>query len=162
MAIRATCSGFPYLILLFASLYVVLSSLPVRHLIMLNSSSTHHTMLRLGRCCIDKLRLSQPSLPHPRCRESSVEKVCWPRDSVKCASKSFHTSRQCREEVEDKSFRSQMFNSTRQRLERERREQERFARYSAPTAAGWFAPLIASKNHRHYSPQIDGLINLRH
>lgn len=60
----------------------------------------------------------------------------------------FAVSARCQaNEKQPQSFKSQLYESTQQRLKRERAEQERFAQYQTQSPAGRYAALVFGMSH---------------
>jgi D-lactate dehydrogenase (cytochrome) len=59
----------------------------------------------------------------------------------------FGASARCLANEKQASFKSQLYESTQQRLKRERAEQERFAQYQPQSAGGRYAALMFGVSH---------------
>lgn len=64
----------------------------------------------------------------------------------------FGASARCLANEKQASFKSQLYESTQQRLKRERAEQERFAQYQPQSAGGRYAALVFGVSHDQFLP----------
>lgn len=96
-------------------------------------------------CASSSLSMVRP--PTPALREA-IRNIRSRPVSALSQQRLFGASARCLANEKQASFKSQLYESTQQRLKRERAEQERFAQYQPQSAGGRYAALVFSVSYR--------------